>query len=206
MRHDVAMDACSAWSSTLAPLLSFAAGFFTAIFAEPFRLWLFRPVLQIEFEQNDHCVTKTEEGLSPSRHGAHFIRVKVTNLSSRIARDCRVYLVGFERRGPKGTWDPTDYCESLPLKWSARPDINHNAIDLPQGIPHFVDVLSTRETAPSFRPEIGFLPYRIEHLLSTPGTYKFTIMATGDTIKPVTLSLSFKWTGDWDKFEVAKAG
>jgi hypothetical protein len=195
------MNSCASLSSTLSILLTFVAGFLTAIFAEPLRLWIYRPVLNLQFDNNDHCVAKTDEG-SPPTHRAHYIRVKATNRSSRLAKGCRAYLVAIDRRGPTGSWNSTDYCEALPLAWSARPDVEHGVLDLPKDIPHFVDVLSTREVAPSFRPEIVFTPYRIQHLFSSPGTYRFTILVTGDALKPAKLSISFKWTGVWDQYEV----
>ena len=88
--------------NTLSSLATFVAGFLSAIFAEPIRQWIYRPVLKLEFENNDHFVTKTDEG-DPPTHRAQYIRVKATNLKARIAKGCRAYLIGFDRRGPTGS-------------------------------------------------------------------------------------------------------
>lgn len=188
--------------STLSSLATFVAGFLTAIFAEPIRQRIYRPVLKLEFENNDHFVTKTDEG-DPPTHRARYIRVKATNLKARIAKSCRAYLIGFDCRGPAGSWNATEYSDSLQLDWSARPGASQDAMDLSQHVPFFVDVVSTRQTATSFKPALAFTPYRAQHLFSTPGTYRFTILVTGENIKPARLSISFKWTGVWDQFEVA---
>jgi hypothetical protein len=188
--------------STLSSLATFVAGFLTAIFAEPIRQRIFRPVLKLEFENNDHFVTKTDEG-NPPTDRAQYIRVKATNAKARIAKSCRAYLIDFARRGPAGSWDATEYCDCLQLSWSALPGASHDALDLPQHVPFFVDVVSTRQTATSFAPALAFTPYRYHHWFSTPGTYRFTILVTGDNVKPARLSISFKWTGVWDEFEVA---
>jgi hypothetical protein len=186
----------------LAPVFAFVAGFFTAIFAEPLRIWLFRPKLKLEFENNDHYVATSDEG-DPPTHKAIYFRMKCTNVSTRLAKSCRAYLIAIDRRGPSGSWDPTDYCEALPLAWSARPDVGHNSVDLPKGVPHFIDIFSTRENAASFHPAIVLTPYRIQPLLTTPGTCRFTVLVTGDSLKPARLAISFKWTGVWNQYDVA---
>jgi hypothetical protein len=190
--------------NALTPLLTFGLGFLSAIFAEPLRQLIFQPVLRVEFETNAHCVAKTQIGEPPTAW-VHYIRVKVTNTRTRIAKSCRAYLVGIQRRGPSGAWEATDYCEALPLGWSARPDVEHGMVDIPKGVPHYVDVLSTKDTSNSFHPAIVFTPYRIDGLLAAQGTYLLTILVTGDALKPAQIRLLFKWTGVWNAYEVSAA-
>ena len=186
----------------LASILGFVAGFLSAVFAEPIRQWLYRPKLSLEFLHNDHFVTTTDEG-SPPTHQAKYVRVRASNLSARAAKGCRAYLVGLQRRGPGGAWEATEYCDCLQLAWSARPGASHDALDLAAGTPFFIDVVSTRQPSQAFAWSAMFTPYRVQHLFRTPGTYLFTILVTGDNVKPAKLSVSFKWTGVWDQFEVA---
>jgi hypothetical protein len=188
--------------SILLSLASFVVGVLTAIFAEPIRQRIFRPKLELTFENNDRFVTTTDEG-DPPTHRARYIRVKATNLKARIAKDCRAYLIAVDRRGPTGSWDTTEFCDCLQLDWSAHPGASQSALDLSQDVPFFVDVVSTREKAISFAPALAFTPYRFQHLFSPPGTYRFTILVTGDNVKPARLSISFKCTGVWDQCEVA---
>ncbi len=188
--------------NTLSSLATFVAGFLTAIFAEPIRQKIYRPVLELEFEKNEYFVTKTDEG-DPPTDRAQYIRVKATNVKPRIAKRCRAYLIDVARLGPTGSWEATDYCDCIQLSWSAHPGENYEALDLSQGVPFFVDVLSTRRSANSFRPALAFTPYRFQHLFSTPATYRFTVLVTGDNVKSARLNISFKWTGIWDQFEVS---
>jgi hypothetical protein len=98
-------------------LVGFASGFLSAVFAEPLRQWVFRARLKLDFENNDYFVTSTDEG-DPPTHKAHYIRVRVANRSARVAKGCRAYLVGLDRLGTSGAWEPTEYCECLQLAWS----------------------------------------------------------------------------------------
>lgn len=186
-------------------IVSFLSGAATAVFAEPLRRWIYRPVLKLEFTQADHFVAKTPERSGTSVYDAYYVRVKVTNRSRSVAKSCRAYLVNIERRGHSGLWEPTEYCESLQLAWSARGDAAYTAIDLPQEVPHFIDVLSTRAVSASFLPTLSLQLFRYERLFAMHGVYRFTILVSGDGVKPASLQVSFDWFGQWDKFNVAVA-
>lgn len=188
----------------MSTILGFIGGFLTALFAEPARQWIFRPRLALEFKDSGHFVAKTaEESKSPPvRYGARYIRIKVTNTKSALAKSCKAYLANIERLGQSGIWEATEYCESLQLRWAGR---GYEALDLPKDVPHFVDVVSTREVSKSFRLETQVTLMRYEMLLNTKGTYRVTIVVSGDGVEPARIQLSFEWDGSWDNFEVATA-
>lgn len=190
---------CSESLKMSSNLLAFAAGFLSAIFAEPIRRWIYRPVLKLDFKNNDHFVPTTPEG-DPPDHRARFVRLRATNVKNGVAKGCRAYLIGLDRRGPSGTWDPTEYCDNLQLGWSCE---KSDALDLPRDVPRFVTVLSTRETSKEFHPHLPIVTYTMQRLLAEIGTYRLTVLVTGDGVKPARMSLSFKWTGVWDQFEVS---
>lgn len=186
-----------------ASILSFLGGFFTALFAEPLRRWIFHARLSLEFKDAEHFITQTPEGsIAGSRHQACYIRCKVTNAKSALAKSCRAYLVNVERQGSRGNWEATSYCESMQLAWASRGDGSYTALDIPKDVPHFIDILSVREGSNEFRPAIQVMPFRYESLWSTHGTYRFTVIVSGEDVTPATLGVSLKWTGEWDKFEV----
>src|SRR5690606_16025317 len=117
-------------------------------------------------------------------------RVRVTNKSKWfVAKGCRAYLVNIERRSDAGIWEPTVYAESQQLAWSARGSGRHDAMDLPCGVPHFVDVFSVRDASTEFLPAIPERLYRYVDLYSTPGTYKFTVLVSGDGVRPESITL-----------------
>jgi hypothetical protein len=87
----------------------------------------------------------------------------------------------------------------MQLAWSSQAEQSFNAFDLPRGVPHFVDVISTRPTLPAFLLAIKTTPFRYEQLLQTPGVYRFTGVVSGDGVKPVKIRPVVRWTGVWDK-------
>ena len=186
-------------------MIGLVGGFLCAVFAEPLRQWLYRPIVALEFKPIKHFVTSTREASSSGHHGARYVRINVTNRRSALARSCRAYLVKIECRSRSGEWEATEYCESMQLAWSARGDGRHAALDLPKNVPHFVDVVSTRETSTSFKPETDGLLFRHMALFDSPGTYRFTVVVSGDGVNPVWIRLLFVWSSKWDDFQVMVA-
>src|SRR5947209_4242810 len=74
-------------------LLGFLGGFVTALFAEPLRQWLYRPGLSLSFGSSGDFITKTPEVSGGAKYDAFYIRLRVVNTSSRLAKACRAYLV-----------------------------------------------------------------------------------------------------------------
>ncbi len=187
----------------LPSVVGFLGGFLTALFAEPLRRWLYAPRLTLTFGTSNHFLTRTPEISPSSQHEALYVRVKVVNTRSALAKSCRAYLVNVERKGPSGTFEPTEYCESLQLGWASQAEQAFGAFDLPWDVPHFVDVISTRPTSPAFSLATKVTPLRYTQMLLTPGVYRFTIVVSGDGVKPATIRPSVSWNGVWD--QVAKA-
>jgi len=192
----------SALLRSLPQLLAFAAGFLTAVFAEPFRQWLFRPKLTLSFGSSLDFITKTPETDGLAIHDALYIRIKVVNSRPRLAKACRAYLVRVEKR-VAGAFVPTIYCDSIQLAWSARrPDEVYAALDLPRDVPQFVDVFSTRSTSKRFAPSICVLPLRYEGLFQETGVFRFHVQISGDGVEPVQRQITLHWEGNWEKFRV----
>ena len=202
-------DTTFQWWAIVTPVVSFLAGSATAVFAEPLRRWIYRPKLRLEFNETEHFITKTiETSASDSNksHQARYIRVKVTNTRLTLAKSCRAYLINVERRDPSGVWAATEFCESIQLAWSARnKDIRYASLDLAKDVPHFVDVVSTREGTPPFKLEVESKLLRHEPLLRTPGIYRLTMVVSGDGVRPERLWLFFQWDGKWDGFVVRRS-
>ena len=184
-------------------VVGFVGGFFTALFAEPLRRWLYAPKLKLTFGASDHFLTRTPEISDSGQYESMFVRVKVENSRATLARSCRAYLVRIERQGASGKFEATEYCESLQLAWSSQGEQSFAAFDLPRGVPHFVDIISTRPTTPAFQLATKGTPLRYMQLLVTPGVYRFTVMVSGDGVKPVPIRPVVSWTGVWD--QIAKA-
>jgi len=164
---------------------TFVSGAAVAVFAEPLRRWIYRPKLQLEFGSSPEYLARTDEGIAPNLHEAIYIRVKVTNTKSAIAKSCRAYLVAIEKEGEADEFKPTIYCDSIPIAWACRDENEkYGAVDLPKGVAQFIDVISTRDAQP-MGVHIKFCPYRYAKIYQEPGTYRFTIQVSGENVEPV---------------------
>lgn len=180
-------------------IVGFLGGFFTALFSEPLRRWIYGPRLKLTFGTSQHFLTKTPEVSPSSQYESLYVRLKVVNVRAALAKGCRAYLVNVERKGPSGEFQPTEYCESLQLAWASQADQSFAAFDLPRDVPHFVDIISTRPTSPAFALATKVTPLRYTQLLQTPGTYRFTVVVSGDGVKPATIHPIVSWSGLWDQ-------
>ncbi len=186
-------------------------GFGAAIFAEPLRQWIFRPKLKLEFGDDPGYKARTpEEADIPSSprpihsvHEAEYIRIKVTNEKRAIAKSCRAYLVAVEKADESGDYKPTIYCDSIPLAWSCRDKQAYDPLDLPRGVAQFVDVVSTRSVSQDFKPEIKPIPFRYFALFQEHGTFRFTVLVSGENVKPIFIKIVFQWSGLWDRYEAS---
>jgi hypothetical protein len=105
----------------VAPLAGFLGGFAIAILAEPLRQRLFRAKLTLEFGQSSDFITPAfilGEGYELE---AQYIRIRVRNIKSHLARSCRAFLVNIEKQNEKGVFKQTQYSDSIQLEWSAQP-------------------------------------------------------------------------------------
>lgn len=204
----------------------FLVGFFTAIFAEPIRRYLFKPNLKLDFINNGNFVALTPEKVS-SKTGdfetkAYYIRIKATNTKNVTAKDCKAYLVNIEKLDADGIFKPTIYCDSIPLAWSCQNiGEQYNGININKGVNQFIDVVTTRHLVSSgeviypgmknqsadsdiLYPQIKLTPFRYEGIFKEKGTFRFTIQVTSANANPRMINLILDWNGVWNKFNVRK--
>jgi hypothetical protein len=186
-------------NSLIPSVVAFGGGFFTALFAEPVRRWLYAPKLKLTFGTSQHFLTRTPEVSPAGQYESLWVRVKVWNRRATLARSCRAYLVNIERQATSGKFEATEYCESMQLAWSSQAEQSFSAFDLPRGVPHFVDIISTRPTSIAFQLAIRVTPLRYAQLVQTRGVYRFTVVVSGDGVKPATIRPVVRWTSTWDQ-------
>jgi hypothetical protein len=192
-------------------IVGFLSGAAVAVFAEPVRQWLFRPHVQLGFQANDpEYVARTlelESFPNGTRAGgeAIYIRVMVQNSRGELARSCRGYLVRVERwNQPTQAFETAPFYDPVRLAWSSRGQHAYEPIDLPRGLHHFLDVVSTRQLDQGFRLETQLKPLREADLGREPGDYRLTIIVGGDNFRPKTIQLRVNWAGVWDRIQVGK--
>jgi hypothetical protein len=183
----------------LPSIVGFLGGFLTALFSEPLRRWLYAPRLALAFGSSQYFLTRTPEVGAAGQYESLWVRVKVVNVRAALAKGCRAYLVNLERRNASGAFEATEYCESLQLAWSSQPEQAFAAFDLPRDVAHFVDIMSTRPTMPAFMLATHVTPLRYAELVKTPGTYRFTVVVSGDGVRPATIRPIVSWNGVWDQ-------
>lgn len=180
----------------ITPILSFALGFISAVFAEPLRQWLFRPRLKLTFTGREDCVTATR---MTDGSGARYVRIRVVNVRRRVAKSCKGFLIKIEKLSASGQFHDTHYVDSIQLAWSCQGrDDARKPLDLVHGISQYLDVVATSEVSDSFALQISPLPLRYESLWSTvPSTYRYTVQVSGDGVDPVQIKIVFSWKGNW---------
>jgi len=184
------------------PTVLLITGAAITLVAQALWRWLSRPRLRVCFKENDErFVLPTRENSTEVR----YVRVLITNRKGRIARNCRVHLVGWEEE-KNGQWEPTKprYSDCVPLNWSYEPQLR--AVDILARTWRFTDVLSTRKGWHQFRIETAHFPNYCQPLLDRQNRFRFTIQVTAEEASPQHLALEFKWNGVWNNFKVKSLG
>ncbi|MFH1701246.1 MAG: hypothetical protein ABIE07_11735 [Candidatus Zixiibacteriota bacterium] len=192
----------------LSLLIGCAIGFVSAVLApivvEQLRYCFFGPKLKVEFIEGDRdFITDTKE---TGGADAHYVRIKVLNTGLQNAKQCRAYLVNVEKWNTStGKFEPTIYCDSLQLAWSARGDTQkaYLPLDMPREIKQFIDIVSTRSTKSDYKIMTDPHLYRYEPLFKEHGKFRYTLQVSCDNVKPVSAKVVFEWSGDWDNFAVS---
>jgi len=173
------------------------------------RRFVWGPELKLDFDKDgEGFIAKTpilmqEPGNQPIIHEGIYIRVKVTNVKCNLAKQCRAFLVNIEKQNKDGIFKPTIYCDSIQLQWACRENQGFSAIDLPNGIMQFIDILATIKNFPYYEMKIGAPPFRYIDLFSESGIFRFTIQVSGDEVIPKFIRLIFYWREKWDDFDVS---
>jgi hypothetical protein len=173
-----------------------------------FEEWLYRPKLVVEFLPNEGGFRT--EGKWRDPRGTEFeeiyVRARVRNLRSRVAKQCRPYLVKIEEVHTSGQITPTKYFDNLPLLWPG-PKRDYNPRDLPTGVHQFFDVVGVLKNARGWRFKFGDnFGHDYDELPNYTGTYRFTVMVTGDGVAPGGRKIDVTYHGDWHNLRALDAG
>ena len=201
----------------LGGLIGFISAVLSPVISEPIRNMIHGPRLDLVFNPNNRdCKSRTQEivtlensnvvgGVTNATTEAYYIRARVENKGHQIAKQCKAYLISVEKYNPNTRrYEDTIYCESIPLTWSASgsDDDKFRAIDLPRGVKQYIDLISTRRILEGYRLEIKTHLLRYEELFRSQGEFLFTILISGDNVKPVYKKIMFEWNGTWDGFRL----
>ncbi len=176
--------------------LTFLLGFFSAVFAEPSRRWLFRPNIVLAFRPKfgvgSRFIALTPED---TNRMAKYIRASASNKSWVTAKSCKVFLTMIEKEVEKNHFRPLHH-DPLPLPWAY---LGASAIDIPPGMEFFFDIFAVNDQENRIEPQTyPMRPHSWKNLLQESGRYKFSVVVAGENLRLVPLSLCFVWKGSFD--------
>ena len=182
-------------------------GFVSAVFAAPLSGLLFRPRLTPRYNEAEGSNLLTPTTTGSTRRYAR-IRVRNTNCTRLLAKNCVAYLERIEHRSLDGR-PLGKFTESIPLPWSYRTrqvDGRFEAIqqvDIPHKVSMFADVLCAEEGAKRFTWCFACpTPLLYKDMEGKEGVFLLSIVVAGEHATPKTLGLEFTWKGKWETFEV----
>ena len=78
--------------------------------------------------------------------------------------------------------------------------------DIPQGVNQFFDVVGELKNSPGWR--FTFRERFSDHaeLPNYRGTYRFTVLVTGDGVVPACRKIDVSYNGDWNNLRAVDAG
>jgi hypothetical protein len=129
-----------------------------------------------------------------------FVRLKVENQKSRIATGCRAYLVSVEPKQKSSIV----FKDTFPLHWAYEHEVR--SVDLPRGVPHYVDVATVDERLPGFVPaltnakgqQISIGLYAASLWDGQNGEVALTVLVAAEGVKPIAHRIAIDWAGkEW---------
>ena len=145
------------------------------------------------------CVTHTFD--SNTGNPCATIRINPKNKGKTTARCCRAYLTNVVITNVGEPQPVTDYCDTIPLRWSCEPKDEEafKPRDLPQGMENqYIDLIPISIGQEAFCPAVKPMPNRYLWIWKMIGTFVFTIHLYSENAKPVSCKVVFKWKGEWD--------
>ena len=182
----------------LASMFSFLFGAIVAIFAEPFRRWLFRSSVILSFEPKIgfgrrwiYLAPTTKPKVS-----AKYIRVLATCSARTTANLCKPFLTRIEKHDSTLGGYKELHHDPLPLNWAF---IGDQQWDIHPEMAFYFDVFRVHSDDNSICPQTTISPETWTKLIQEPGRYRFTVVLAGENIgPPVSRKIEFEWKGTFD--------
>jgi hypothetical protein len=157
------------------------SGLFSGLAGRRLEEWLFRPRLKVDFLPGEDAFQTEGRWESGGTERAEiYIRALVINTRSRVAKDCQPFVVKLEEVHSSGEITTT-FFDSLTLPW---PLSKHTVRDIPKGVQQFFDVVAVRKDRPGWRFTWQEQFTNLATLSDHRGTYRFTVLVTGDGVAP----------------------
>src|ERR1051325_2408949 len=180
------MNDTASFAPVLGAVVGGLLGWGAAVFSEPLRERLFAPRLVIDCPQNANR-GETDQDL--------YIKVRVQNNRTKMAKDCRVFLVGVQEIRDGLPIGAALLSDSFQLPWSG---YDFEPRDIPRGLYQFVDIVRFSKhspgwifaTKPKFYASLG-------NRTQFRGTYRLAILAAADGTPPSLKQIDVFYDGGW---------
>jgi hypothetical protein len=157
---------------------------------------LLRPQLLIDFDGTESNIVHAEHMQGDKPVSMIYVRVRVKNEGSAIAKGCRVYLTELKEVYPGGSTHSTALDDSKVLAWAGW---DFSPKDVPPGVVCYADVVRVSKHDRGWLFSIqGKLFAHQQNLKDYVGTYRFRVMVTAENAA-VGPSCEFDviYNGDW---------
>jgi hypothetical protein len=153
-----------------------------------------RPKLQIDFLGDRDNKVETEHLVNGNPEPLVYVRARVRNEGRHIAKSCRVFLTALHEIRSDGTLQ-TVIKDSKPLAWAGW---QFAPIDIPAGVNFYADLMTVSKAVSGWRFSVERLFDSQKKLLVYRGTYRFSLMVSGDNAAPARCEVNVEYTGDWN--------
>jgi len=167
------------------------------------RDWFTRPRLSLDYANDAaHFVNVNHIRPDGTDVSAVWVRVRARNTGRRVAKGCRIFLVGLEEVHPSGT-TPTSLHDSPLLGWPGRKDFAPR--DIPRGVDFYADVVHVSKHNSDLLFSVNQMFDDAKDLGKYRGTYRFHILITADDADPAQCKIDVTYDGDWHHFRAVAA-
>jgi hypothetical protein len=143
-----------------------------------------RPRLRIDYAGGNANKVATEHVVNGKPEPTIHVRARVRNNGRHIAKSCRVFLTAMYEVRADGTTIETVIEDSKVLAWAGW---SFSAIDIPAGVNFYIDLMSVLKDSPGWRFSVENLFDSQKKLTNYQGTYRFSLMVSGDNAAPARL-------------------
>jgi hypothetical protein len=177
---------------------SFAGGVISSACARYLDERWFGPKLSIHADNGPEYKVERPYNQADEDSSNIYIRVKVTNDSKRIAKQCTAWLADVQEVRNGQAHKTSSYHDSKQLPWAGS---KREPIDIPYGTAHYVDVVVFSKHEPGWRFPVKLFASQQE-LTRYKGTYRLTVLVTSDGAKPVSRQIDVTYHGDWNTLRI----
>jgi hypothetical protein len=183
-----------AWiAGTAAIVGGMVAGLLTGAY-ETLWSWWNRPILVIDFEDDDSHRVETTGSLDGKEPPCIYLRVRLRNVGRWSAKGCRVFLAHLQEVHPSNQTTNTVFLDSRQLAWAG---FYFSALDVPRDLDFYSDFVKISKAESGWGISVQQLFASEGDLKGYRGTYRFHLIATSDNARPAKRVIDVSYNGDW---------